>query len=213
MFEHKRSREYPITHDRFVRLTEFLAQTSSHATICRNIFWQLVAAANQPTWQATEFLCATILEATLRSIGGQPFTAKKGKDTFVARHALEDFRQRYLSDEWRDPCRLVVRSFHILRDRTAHPDWLGESGSSYAQRPTPEALDHVVRLCRFYGFLILALSGETGLKPRFPLPHANWGPLYTFTRNKPKTPSDDGANSEVQSSPLPPVGSDEKNGE
>jgi hypothetical protein len=46
----------------FIQLTEFLVRNKRHATICRNIFTQMLEASRQQTWQATELLLSTILE-------------------------------------------------------------------------------------------------------------------------------------------------------
>ncbi|MDZ8070437.1 MAG: hypothetical protein RMY64_33320 [Nostoc sp. DedQUE08] len=83
-------------------MTEFFIRDTSKAEVCRRIFWQLVEVSNQHSQQAQELLLSTILEASLRSIDGRLFTAKKDKSWNVGK-GLENFFNAYLaSDEWTD---------------------------------------------------------------------------------------------------------------
>lgn len=162
----------------FIQLTEFLVRNKAHATICCNIFTQMLEASRQQTWQATELLLSTILEAALRSVDGHPFRPKK--DSWNVGKSLTQFFENYLSDEWRPLHSEVMKAHTYLRDRNAHPDWLFSQGGYLSEEEMEKSLDAMIFLSRFYGYMILALAGFKELEPRFPSSHKEWKPLMTI---------------------------------
>jgi len=170
----------------FVDLTEFLVRNVEQARICDSLFYQVLEASRQRSWQATELLLSTALEAALRSIEGVPFTTKKSKNKqqWNIRASLESFRKKYLSEEWVSVLEKVLRAHLRLRDRNAHPDWLLGTGGALSNIEMENSLDDMILLSRFYGYMILALSGNKSLKPIFPVPHRNWRPPITVEKIK-----------------------------
>jgi hypothetical protein len=171
----------------FISLTEFLVRNERDpvrkgrdSTICRNIFKQMLEASRQQTWQATELLLSTILEAALRSIDEQPFRIKKKKDSFDLGRSLTQFFENYLSDKWIAFHTEVMKAHNNLRNRNAHPDWLFSQGGYLSEEEMEKSLDDMIFLSRFYGYMILALAGFKELEPRFPSSHKEWKPLMTI---------------------------------
>lgn len=166
----------------FVKLTEFLAQINKEKcdtfppNICRNIFRQMVEARVQKNRQTRELLLSTILEAALRNIDNRPFQAKKDKSWNVG-NSLEQFFNNYLSDQWMPLRTEVMKAHTYLRDRNAHPDWLFKQGGALSQEETEKALDNMIFLSRFFGYMILVLAGFKNLEPKFPQPHKEQSPL------------------------------------
>lgn len=161
----------------FIDLTEFLVRNVEQARICDSLFYQVLEASRQRSWQATELLLSTALEAALRSIEGVPFTAKKSKNKqWEIRASLKNFRRKYLSEEWVSVLEKVLRAHFRLRNRNAHPDWLLGTGGALSDIEMENSLDDMILLSRFYGYMILALSGKKSFKPIFPAPHRNWRP-------------------------------------
>jgi len=161
----------------FIDLTEFLVRNVEQARICDNLFSQVLEASRQRNWQAMELLLSTALEAALRSIEGVPFTTKKSKNKqWEIRASLENFAKKHLSEEWASVLERVLRAHFRLRDRNAHPDWLLDIGGALSDIEMENSLDDMILLSRFYGYMILALSGNKNLKPIFPSPHRNWRP-------------------------------------
>lgn len=171
--------EAHLNRARLIKLAEFLTGTSRAAQMSKSMFDQIVEASRQQNWQARELLLSTILEAALRTWGGTPFVPRDR--TFRFKESLERFREEYFSEEWEESCDLAFRSHINLRDRNAHPDWLTGHGGSLSHEKTTEAFDDMVRLCWFYGYMILALAGFEELKPKFPKPHKEWPALMTRT--------------------------------
>jgi hypothetical protein len=162
----------------FIQLTEFLVRNKPHATICRNIFTQMLEASRQQTWQATELLLSTILEAALRSVDGHPF--RPNDNSWKVGKSLTQFFENYLSDKWTPLRSAVMKAHTYLRDRNAHPDWLFSQGGYLSEEEMEKSLDAMIFLSRFYGYMILALAGFKELEPRFPIPHKEWKPLMTI---------------------------------
>jgi len=164
----------------FVKLTEFLAQInreksdSFHPNICRNIFRQMVEARVQKNSQTRELLLSTILEAALRTIYNKPFVSE---GTYCVEQGIKLFRDNYLSREWKEACKDAIAAHKRLRHRNAHPDWLFSKGGALSHQKSEEALDDMIFLSRFYGYMILALSKFEGLTPNFPQPHKDQSPL------------------------------------
>ncbi len=166
----------------FVRLTDFIARNEWGSDVCCNVFRQLIEASRQENWQVTELLVATILEAALRNIDGQPFQAKKGKSKeWNVGNSLKKFIKKYLSEDWNDIDSSVMKAHTYLRDRNAHPDWLFTKGGSLSEEEREKSLDSMIFLSRFYGYMILALAGFKDLKPYFPIPHSEWGAAVIIT--------------------------------
>ncbi len=155
---------------------------SKYYRICKNVFRQMAAADQQRTWQARELLLGTILEAFLRSLYERPFGRRKLK----IKPSLSQFRDDYLSSDWNEACDRAIEVFGRLRDRNAHPDWLVAEGGGMSDDRIDQSLDDMIFLSRFYGYMILAISGIKDLKPEFPKSHKEWGPLMTITRGQPK---------------------------
>jgi hypothetical protein len=166
--------QHNLDKDIFVRLTEFLARNEPHAEVCRNIFKQIAEASRQQTTQARELLLSTILEAALRSIYQHPY--KDGDKTNVVEKYLKQFRDKYLpSKEWKPIKEEVLKAHKRLRHRNAHPDWLISRGGTLSDKEKEKALDDMIFLSCFYGYMIMAIAGFKDLEPRFPTPHKEGG--------------------------------------
>lgn len=161
----------------FIQLTEFLVRNKPHATICRNIFTQMLEASRQQTWQATELLLSTILEAALRSLEKHP---SQPNDKWNVQGGLKRFREKYFTREWKPYFKRAFEAFEALRHRNAHPDWLFSQGGYLSEEEMEKSLDAMIFLSRFYGYMILALAGFEELEPRFPISHKEWKPLMTI---------------------------------
>lgn len=169
----------------FIELTEFMVRNTAHGRICSQLFHQVLEASRQRSWQAKELLVSTALEAALRSIDGVPFKTKKSKNkVWEIEASLEGFRQKYLSSEWTSKLQRVRVAHFRLRDRNSHPDWLLGTGGAMATSAIEASLDDMILLTRFYGYMILALSGKKGLEPAFPIPHRNWRPLILVEKTE-----------------------------
>ena len=118
---------------------------------------------------------STILEAALRTLFGHPFVS--GDRTFNIGRRLTEFRKKYLDDEWTAACKSALGARSRLRHRNAHPDWLSSADGSESPARYTQALDDIIFLCHFYGYMVLAVAGIQ-VKPRFPISHTEWPPLY-----------------------------------
>ncbi len=170
--------QYRLEKDIFIQLTEFLVRNERHATICRNIFKQMLEASRQHSWQATELLLSTILEAVLRSVDEHPF--RRNKDSWNVGRSLTQFFKNYLSDKWAPLHTEVMKAHTFLRDRNAHPDWLFSQGGYLSEEEREKSFGEAVFLSRFYGYMILALAGFKELEPSFPKAHKEWEPMMTI---------------------------------
>ena len=172
----------PINQDLFVKLTEyFLSEDSMNANnirVCKNIFNQLIEASRQKTRQGRELLISTILEAALRTIYDIPYKPRK-RNINIGQN-LEKFCKDYFSEEWTSICTNVEKVFKDMRNRNAHPDWLIKKEGSLSEESLSIALDDIIFLSRFYGYMILALAGLKNFEPRFPPPHKKWKPMATI---------------------------------
>ncbi len=173
-----------------VHLANFLVSNSIESNISRRIFQQLAEAALQKSHAAKELLLATILEAALRHLYNQPFDPIKNKrtDDFSIAKYLKQFRETYLSDDvqigrkWKKITNDVKEVHKRLRDRNAHPDWLFTESGEYSAEKLEGAINDMIFLSRFYGYMILALAGYRNLQPSFPEPIDNWSPLLSISR-------------------------------
>jgi hypothetical protein len=166
-----------------LRLTEFLVRESEKARICNNLFNQVLEASQQKTLQATELLLSTALEAVLRSIDHAPFLKETKRSKWSIDSSLKSFCVNYLSTDWDKTITVVLSVYRRLRHRNAHPDWLIETGGALSDIEKEKSLDDMIFLSKFYGYMILALAGIENLKPMFPVPHKEWKPPITVSKN------------------------------
>jgi hypothetical protein len=149
----------------FLRLTEFFLTGEEDAFVCRNILAQMEEASRQQTWQATELLVSTILEAALKTLDKRPFEPHDRSWKIV--QSLDSFRSRCLSDQWTQTCERALEVRARLRHRNAHPDWLFKEGKRRSEPEKINVLQDISFLSQFYGYMILALAGFKDLKPNF----------------------------------------------
>lgn len=162
----------------FAKLTDLIVSSTPESFICCKIFQQLLEASRQRNWQIRELLVATTLEAALRNIDNEPFQLKKRKSKeWNVGQSLERFIKQYLSEEWEKEKSSVMKAHTYLRGRNAHPDWLFMQDGALSEDEQAKALDKMIFLSRFYGYMILALAGFKNLKPEFPPPHSEWNPV------------------------------------
>ncbi len=156
----------PLNKHIFAELTNYLAHGGANARICRLVLDRLADGSRQRNWNLRELAVATTLEAVLRTVYQQPYSAKTGalKKDLICR-----FQHDYLSDEWTGACGQAMKAWGILRTRNAHPDWLQDKRGAMSAKGLNEAARLVEYLSRFYGFIILALAGFKGLKPNLPV--------------------------------------------
>jgi hypothetical protein len=173
----------PLDRNAFIKLTEFLVKNPKPGMVCRKIFYQIADASRQKTWQGSELLLATILEAALRTLYNEPFDPRVY--AWPVKDYLERFRKDYLADSWQDACVRALEVRKRLRDRNAHPDWLTQEGGRESKPALEQALDDVVFLSTFYGYMILAIAGFKDIEPKFPKPHKEWSPSMTITQAPP----------------------------
>ena len=153
------------------------------------IYQQIFDASQQITMGARELLTATILEAALRTIYDQPFNREcnSRKDKFDLSNKLKKFREDYLSTnielgrKWKSNHKQIIQTHRRLRDRNAHPDWIQSEGGGLSN-VMEEAVNDLIFLTSFYGYMILALAGVKDLYPRFPVPFSQWEPILTISR-------------------------------
>jgi hypothetical protein len=159
---------YPLDKNRFARMVEFFTKESDslNAMVCRNIYYQILEARRQKSWQACELLLSTILEAAFRTLQKRPF--RPGGKGLDIKQSLREFRKKHLADQWIPCCEKTYEVQDRLRNRNAHPDWLYAEGDPLSDKRKSESLEDMIFLSRFYGYMILALSGEKGLEPNFP---------------------------------------------
>lgn len=182
-----------LNKDRIVRLSNLLVQSSKESDVCHHILQQVASAAQQPNVQAQELLLATVLEAALRTLYGQPFDPNHNArtDPFDLRACLKKFREQYLSADletgrkWKKVHAKVFRVHKQLRDRNAHPDWLTSAHGALSDARIKESVNDMIFLSRFYGYMILALAGFRSLEPIFPKTYDQWAPIITITRDEP----------------------------
>ncbi|WP_017296541.1 hypothetical protein [Nodosilinea nodulosa] len=170
-----------IPREEVLYLSYFFCRKLEHSDVCRKIFQQVAEAANQQLQTTQEFIVSTILEASLRTIYDYPISRADNSTGLLNKRLIPDFKRDYLSNAWRGDCKRIFESFKRLRDRNAHPDWLTHSGGAMSTEMRTEALDDMIYMCRFYGYMILALAGFRELEPNFPEPHSNWGPAVIIT--------------------------------
>lgn len=158
-----------------VKLSLFLAKENSRSRLCRSILSHMFEAARQQTDMAQELLCSMVLEAALRTLYQVP--SDRG---LHLRQNLRKFQNDFLDQEWDGVMKRLETAFKNLRHRNAHPNWLTTPGGGESPEKVREAVDDMILLSRFYGYMILALAGFRGLKPSFPKPCQEWAPVMTY---------------------------------
>lgn len=188
----------PYDHDALskelvVEWADFLTQEELRAGIIRRIYDQMAEASRQHTRMGKEILLATILEAALRTIYDQPFLAKKDTDPFRLDHYLKKFQDDYLPGndasvetkrEWKKVRSRLRTAQKRLRDRNAHPDWLSSGEGAYSTSNLAQTSDDMIFLSRYYGYMMMALTGHDVSDPSFPEPLSGWKPMLTITKGK-----------------------------
>ena len=170
-----------IPREEVLYLSYFFCRNLEHSGVCRKIFQQVAEAASQQLQTTQEFMVSTILEAAMRTIYNHSVSRSDRSNGLVKRRLTADFKRDYLSNNWGGSCEKMFETFQRLRTRNAHPDWLTDSGGAMSTEMRTEALDDMIYMCRFYGYMILALAGFRELEPNFPEPHSNWGPAVVIT--------------------------------
>ena len=169
--------------DIIFKLVDVFERDKVAFNICANIFEQTLSAAMQKNKQARELLISTILEGILRTKDGKPFI--HGDKSWKFKKSWESFIQEYFKGNdkaWKPVFEKVKSTRESLRHRNAHPDWLWKDTGYYSEEQTEQSIDDLIFLCRFYGYIILAMAGYNDIKPDFPLPHKDWSPAITYTR-------------------------------
>ena len=185
-------RTFPLDKELFLHLAKHMLSDHADYAIFRNVIRQLAAAAAQETQEAKELLCATILEAILRTNDCCAFSTRSKK--WKLRRSLLAFREKYLSTEWRSACNHAVRAWEVLRHRNAHPDWLTSEGGGKSKTEFEKSVDYLMYLSRFYAYMILAKAGVKGFKPQF-------STLGDFKPSVTITPPANGKKSSTQAEP------------
>jgi len=159
---------YPFNKIRFIRLIDFLIKNSTEAIVCRHIINQMFEAASQKSWQATELLLTSILEATLRTLQGKPFKLNKKKGTGIhIKQSLDKFCKKYKADKLEPFSEKANNVFRRMRHRNAHPDWLYFEVDPTSDKWKSQSFKDMMFLSRFYGYMILYLSGQRDFTPKF----------------------------------------------
>ena len=152
----------------FGNLLQIFIANNVNATLCRNLFYSIADALNTRNKQLMEFLIASSLEAFLRTFDNRPRTGSRSTDKWHLDGSLKNFQEKYLSGEkkkeWKKICSKVKEYHSVLRNRAGHPDWLASENSS-ADVKSREPYDQMEFLCRFYGYMILAIAGYENLRP------------------------------------------------
>ncbi len=168
-----------IDRERLILLTKFFLRGQKEAFVARQMCAQMADASRQRTRAGRELLCATILEAALRTLDSHPFAL--GDRSWKIRHSMDTFRNKYLGPKWVSACAEALTAQKRLRHRNAHPDWVTDERGEALNAALEQSLDDTLRLVWFYGYVILALAGCPNLEPKFPKPHKQWGPMMTVT--------------------------------
>jgi hypothetical protein len=168
-----------VDRDAVVAFVKAFLTDARCADISRWVFQQLAEASRQQTHVAQELLCATILEAILRTVDGRAFV--QGDKSWKLPGSLKIFQEKYLGNKWKKARVKALGSQRRIRDRNAHPEWLTVPGALGGAPPLEESLNDLVFLSTFYGYMLLALAGFKDLEPRFPKPMKDWRPAMTIT--------------------------------
>ena len=109
-------------------------------------------------------MISSALEAFFRTYYRKPYLMK-----FSCKNCLMSFRRTYFindyENEWKKVFAKVAACYEKYRHKNAHPDWISDSIDQTFEQSQEEYND-LVFLSRFYGYLILALTGYTNLEPK-----------------------------------------------
>lgn len=173
----------PVQNEAIIALAKFFCkeEVKTEVEVCRNIFNQVMDANQQRSQAAQELLVATTLEATIRTLYNVPTSGQDNSHGLVQQRLRGQFKGTYLSKDWTAHCERALEAFKRLRLRNAHPDWLDTLGDPAEVEKVREAVDDMLYLCCFYGYMILAIAGFRIENPGFPTPHQQWGPLFVVS--------------------------------
>lgn len=169
-------------------LAFFLAEKTEREFIIRKMFWQTVDASKQNSDGGRALLLSTVLEASLRTLYKLPYVPNRPshKDPFKIQEKLKQFQVDYLSGKyelkWKKKIEEIIEAYKHLRHRYAHPDWVTTQDGMQSDLEIEQSINDMIMLSRFYGHMILALSGIKDLEPKFPVPFSNWKPIMTMER-------------------------------
>lgn len=152
----------------------FYLHNTVEAKVCRHMFSRLLLVSRgEHPQDVIELLLATIREAALRTLENRPFAPRDR--SWRLDDAVERFRKRYFVSGWEPECRRAIEATKRLRHRNAHPDWVEVAGGTANRPDLAGALNDMIYLSRFYGYMILALSRRKGFTAAFPKPYEQWG--------------------------------------
>lgn len=167
-------------------LAFFLSEKSEGEFIIRKMFWQIVDASKQNSDGGQALLLSTVLEASLRTLYKLPYVPNRPshEDPFKPPKILRQFQADYLSNtpdlKWKKKIEAIIEAYKRLRHRYAHPDWVITQGGMQSNPEIEQSINDKILLSRFYGYMILALSGIKDLEPKFPPSFSNWKPIMTM---------------------------------
>jgi len=157
--------------DLFLRILEALIKDDKNAKIIRHLFFQIADAMQVSNLSLWEFMVSTSLETALRTYFNIPFQKNKKNDRFKSVEPfLKKWKSEYFNDEynkeWRKVFNNVNRYYKELRHINTHPDLIN-SPEFLPIDERQERYNSLIYLCKFYGYIILALVGYKNLKPEF----------------------------------------------
>ena len=167
-------------------LAFFLSEKSEKEFVIRKMFWQIVDVSKQNSDAGQALLLSTVLEASLRTLYKLPFVPNRSTrdDPFKPPKILKQFQADYLSGmhdlKWKQKTEAIIEAYNRLRHRYAHPDWVTTQGGMQSSREIEQSINDMILLSRFYGYMILGLTGIRDLEPKFPVPFSNWKPIMTM---------------------------------
>ncbi|MGI8905691.1 MAG: hypothetical protein ACR2IE_04285 [Candidatus Sumerlaeaceae bacterium] len=137
-----------------------------------------VASALEQELAGQELLVSATLEGILRTLTTAGRLPRRRR--WQLEHSLEAFTATYLNPQWEPIALIASKSFHRLRNNMAHPDWARETEAGYSDALLNRSLTDQRFLCRFYGYMLLALAGVKNLEPKFPPPVQGAGHQVAF---------------------------------
>lgn len=175
-----------IPKDLVANLAIYLSHKSENEYIIRKMLSQAIDASSQNSDVGRALLLTTIMEASLRTLYKIPFIANRASrdDPYKPDIILPTFQKEYLSGKhnssWEKWIEKILEAYKHLRHKNAHPDWVTDEGGMLSNQETEQTLNDMILLSRFYGYMILALSGFKDLEPKFPKPYSDWNPMMTM---------------------------------
>jgi hypothetical protein len=174
-------------------LALYLSEKCDGEFMIRKMYWQIVDAANQKSDAGKALLLSTVLEASLRTLYKLPYVSGRSshEDPFKLSKILRQFQTEYLTgshdSKWKKKIDVVIEAYKRLRHRSAHPDWITTQGGMMSDLEIEQSINDMILLSRFYGYMILAISGTKDLEPQFPVPFSNWKPIMTMETTSKKS--------------------------